>query len=333
MKKLLLILLVVTLASFILVGCLPGTTPAEGEGEGEGEGEVEVTMTIEDEYTNAGGVAFVGCAKDVTVTFPTPVAIDYIVYIARKIVDGDGTVTYKFVSEPEPVAATPNADRTVWTVEEYEFLYGYPCENFKVEQPNGFVCECEPICLVALVKHPCCPGEEVVLRVVTVDCDPPEFDLFVKFTDCEDVCVEPDPCNPPVPGMYMEWTSRNSDACETLDCCEDDCSGVNGWSLVIEPDECAGPCDTASGEGCPVEGVIECGCLAYAPDTSENVCYEIDFIFEDNVGNAVEDTWVVCLDTDEVVSFGFKGGGSFSVDLDGWYTVYDMMDCPELLLD
>jgi predicted small secreted protein len=41
MKKLLLVLLVVTLASFLLVGCT-GTTPAEGEGEGEGEAEAVI---------------------------------------------------------------------------------------------------------------------------------------------------------------------------------------------------------------------------------------------------------------------------------------------------
>jgi len=41
MKKLLLVLLVVSLAVFIFVGCTPTTTPIEGEDEGEGEGEGE----------------------------------------------------------------------------------------------------------------------------------------------------------------------------------------------------------------------------------------------------------------------------------------------------
>jgi len=313
MKKLLLVLVVVAMASFLLVGCLPGgTTPAEGEGEGEGE--VEVTMTIEDEYTNAGGVTFAACNKDVIVTLPTPVAADYLVYLAVKWWDPpeeEGDFEYDYDCWESGV---PNADRTIWTFEGYTSL----CD----------IGECEAICLVAIVQHPCCPGEEVALRVVTMDCKPPDLDLFVKFTDCEDECVEPDPCNPPVPGVFMEWTSRTSDACETIDCCEDTCSLVNGWSLVIDPDECEGPCDTESGQGCPVEGAIECGCLAYAPDTSENACYEIDFSIEDNVGNARSSTWVVCLDTDEVVSFGFKGSSPLTPDLEGWYQVYDMMDCP-----
>ena len=330
MKKLLLVLLVVTLASFLLVGCLPGTTPAEGEGEGEGE--VEVTMTIDKEYTNASGVTFVACAKDVTVTFPTPVAVDYVVYIARKIVEGDGTVTYKQMPEPEPVAAKPNADRTVWTVEEYEFLYGYPCDGFKVVNGNGFLCECEPICLVALVKHPCCPGEEVALRVVTVDCYPPKLDLFVKFTDCYDPCAEDDPCVEEFEGASMEWTSRTTDeyGCETTDCCEDDCSGEGAWSLVIDPDPCEAPCDTIPGTGCPVEGVLECACFAYA-DTGEE-CYYVDFYFEDNVGNARESTWKLCFDTDSLVSFEVDDnpGEVFSVDrtlsaYEGRYAVYN--DC------
>jgi len=145
MKKLLLVLVVVAMASFLLVGCLPGgTTPAEGEGEGEGE--VEVSMTIEDEYAGTGGVTFVACGKDVVVTLPTPVAADYLVYVAVKWWN-EGAQEYEYGCDE---AGVPNADRTVWTIANYTG----DCAD-----------ECEAICLVALVKHPCCPGEEVALRV------------------------------------------------------------------------------------------------------------------------------------------------------------------------
>jgi len=334
MKKLLLVLLTVTLASFLLVGCLPGVVD-DSDGDGDGDGAVEVTIAVENEYTNTGGVTYVPGVDKVTITFPEPVDQDYVVYIARKILEGDGTVTYKIADEPEPVAATPNADRTIWTVEEYVFLYGYPCEGFRATQPNGFVvCECEPICLVALVKHPCCPGEEAALRVVTVDYRPPQLDLFVKFTDCAPECPPtPGDCDPkPFAGVSMEWTSRASDACETVDCCEDTCSGANAWSLVVEPDPCAGECDSESGTGCPVEGVFECECFAYA-DSGETACYEIDFSIEDNVGNTVKSTWKLCLDTDELVSFekGWRDvdgnyvspGSGLTPDTDGWYQIYD----------
>ena len=309
MKKLLLVLLVLAIASFLFVGCLP-VTPSEGEGEGEGEGEVPVAIAFSPEYTNTGGVTYISCDSTITVTFPSPVAVDYVVDVHVKIYDEeDGEAKYVHSR-----SAVPNPDRTVWTIDDYGWLES----------------ECEPVCIVAVVKHPCCPGEEVALRIVTVDCTAPTLDLFVKFTDCDDPCDDPDPCVPEFEGVSMEWTSRTTDICETEDCCNDTCSGVNGWSLVIDPDPCEGPCDTVTGVGCPVEGVLGCECLAYAPDTSELACYYVDFYFDDNVGNAVESTWKICLDTDEVVSLDidydpdgpFSSDNSANPDPDGWYHLY-----------
>lgn len=310
MKKLLLVLLVATLASFLLVGCIPGGTTPDPDPDPDPDPVVPAAMTFDKEYTNTGGVTFVPCGDTITVTFPTAVEVDYVVYIAeRTAVDTYGTM----------YPAIPNAGRTIWTLATYPFAED----------------QCEPICLVALVKHPCCPAVEEILRVVTVDCTAPTLDLFVKFTDCTDACVEDDPCAEEFTGVSMEWTSRTSDACETTDCCEDTCSGVNGWSLVIDPDPCLGPCDTVTGTGCPVEGVLECECFAYA-DSGETVCYYVDFSFEDNVGNAVESTWKICLDTDEVIEFE-KGSrtaagvyviGSDLTAVDDWYTVYS--ECVEI---
>ena len=316
MKKLLLVLMVVAMASFLFVGCLPGVVVDDGDDDGT---VVPVTMTIEDEYKSTAGVTYVGCAKDVTVTFPTPVAIDYVVYIARKLVEGDGTVTYKLMPEPEPVAATPNADRTIWTVEDYEFLYGYPCEErdgFKAPQANGFLCECEPICLVALVKHPCCPGEEVALRVVTIDCVAPYADLAVTFKDCFDPCADTDECNPFVGGAYFEFSSREVGACATTDCCGDDCSGFASWTLVVDPDPCAPACDTVTGSACPVEGIVDCGCLLYAAGGDEpNLTYDVTYTLLDNVGNKFEDTWTITVDTDSVtnISVPLGTGGAVTI--------------------
>ena len=326
MKKLLLVLLVFTIASFLFVGCLP-VTPSEGEGEGEGEGEVEVAITFDKEYTNASGVTYIRCGSPVTVTFPTPVEIDYMVYIGVKNDLGG----YQFTQVMEP-----NVDRTIWT---FEGGGDGPlgCEPMAKAEINnselpieGLFCieECEPICIVALVKHPCCPGEEVALRVVSLDCTPPALDLFVKFTDCDDPCDDPDPCAEEFAGVSMEWTSRTTDICETEDCCNDTCSGVNGWSLVIDPDPCEGPCDTVTGVGCPVEGVLGCECLAFA-DTGE-VCYYVEFYMDDNVGNALESRWKVCLDTDEVVFIDVDAdynGESFNPDYPGlfdgeWWQIF-----------
>jgi len=70
MKKLLLVLLVVTLASFLLIGCTP-TTPTEGEGEGEGETEF-LTIAV-DGAVLIDGIKYVsGGTHDITVTFSSP---------------------------------------------------------------------------------------------------------------------------------------------------------------------------------------------------------------------------------------------------------------------
>jgi len=328
MKKLLLVLMVVAMASFLFAGCLPGVVD-DGDGDGDGDGTVvPVTMTIEDEYKSTAGVTYVGCAKDVTVTFPTPVAVDYVVYIARKLVEEDGTVTYKLMPDPEPVAATPNADRTIWTVEDYEFLYGYPCDGLRYQIENGFLCECEPICLVALLKHPCCPGEEVALRVVTVDCEEPYADLAVTFKDCFDPCAETDECNPFVGGAYFEFSSREVGLCATTDCCGDDCSGLASWTLVVDPDPCAAACDTVTGSACPVEGVVECGCLLYATgvavgeDLNLTETYKVTYTLLDNVGNKFEDTWTITVDTDSVVSIIVPEGSGGPVTMDEPIYIY-----------
>ena len=317
MKKLLFVILMIIIVSFLFVGCLP-VTPSEGDGEGESEGEAEVIIEIEKEYKSPAGVTYVPCKAKVTVTFPTPVDTDYVVYIARKIVDGDGNVEYRPI-EPEPIPATPNADRTVWIIEEYAFLYGYPCSDLDKDVQVQY-CSCEPICLIALVKHPCCPGEEVALRVVTVDCQSPILDLFVKFNDCIDSCEEPNPCNPSTPGVYMEWTSNNIGSCESTSCCDDDCSGVASWSIEINPDSCGGPCTLVTGEGCPVEGAVDCGCLTYA-DAGTTVVHTIIFTIVDNVGNKDTSTWELTFTSDKLSTFEFVNYGVIP-EIEGNYQVY-----------
>jgi predicted small secreted protein len=69
MKKLFLLFLVVVLAAFFLVGCIP-VTP----GEGEVESETEVTVVIEDAVFIDGKTYVSDGVHDITVTFPAPVA-------------------------------------------------------------------------------------------------------------------------------------------------------------------------------------------------------------------------------------------------------------------
>jgi len=71
MKKLLLVLLVVALASFLFVGCLP-TTPAEGEGEGEGEVAICPTVAVTSQVEVGGKTYIKAGSQTITVTFAVP---------------------------------------------------------------------------------------------------------------------------------------------------------------------------------------------------------------------------------------------------------------------
>ena len=71
MKKLLLVLMVVAIAAFLLVGCIP-VTPGEGEGEGEGEVEICPTLTVSGEVPIAGVKYLKKGSQTITVTFAVP---------------------------------------------------------------------------------------------------------------------------------------------------------------------------------------------------------------------------------------------------------------------
>jgi len=146
MKKLLLVLLVITIASFLFVGCIP-TTPAEGEGEGEGEGECETTVVI-DGAVVVDGKTYVSCGDhDITVTFCAPVVGSVGVYITDCNGDysknGDGSVVM-----------FPDATKTVWTGSGY-FGEGGPCCASYVQVESG---EClADVCIEFPVIVDCCP--------------------------------------------------------------------------------------------------------------------------------------------------------------------------------
>src|SRR5665648_457952 len=109
MKKLLLVLLVVVLASFLLVGCNP-TVPAEGEGEGEGEVEVAgVTVAIADSV-KVGDYNYVSAGShDITVTFPAPVAGT----VKANITGCTGD--YSKAVLDSAVVLFPDATKKIWT--------------------------------------------------------------------------------------------------------------------------------------------------------------------------------------------------------------------------
>ena len=229
MKKLLLVLAVVAMASFLLVGCLPGTTPAEGEGEGEGE--VAVTVDIADSVVVDGKTYVSGGAHTITVTFPAPVVGG----VAANITGCTGD--YR---SSGAVVLFPNADRTIWTGSG-DFGYGTGCCASYVEVTSG---ECEAdVC--------------IWFPVIVDSCDP-FAEIEITVDDC--VCAG---CE-----ITFESTTSSAACADDTVCCDDECSGLAGWSIVLydgdpfdvccDPDICEEPIGSCSGTECPILCVTDC---------------------------------------------------------------------------
>jgi len=105
MKKLLLVLLVVALAAFLFVGCLP-TTPTEGEGEGEGEVEICPTVAVTSQVVVGTKTYIKAGLQTITVTFAVPTEpVSVYVATALKLVP----------TAAEEVVMYANAAKTVYT--------------------------------------------------------------------------------------------------------------------------------------------------------------------------------------------------------------------------
>ncbi|MCJ7657282.1 MAG: hypothetical protein MUO55_05855 [Candidatus Atribacteria bacterium] len=232
MKKLLFVLLIVALASYLFVGCLP-VTPSEGEGEGEGEGESEVVVAIEGAVVIDGKTYVSGEDHMVTVTFPAPVA---------GWVEGFVEMCYgDYSTKDSGFILFPDADRKVWTGSA-EFYYGGQddCCATYISIDAG---ECED---VVCIYFP-----------VIVDSCPPYAEISVVADDCE--------CE----GCSVTFSSTEIDPlCEEAElCCGDDCSGLASWAINLydsypfntccDPSVCEEPIATDSGL-CPIDFTTAC---------------------------------------------------------------------------
>jgi len=275
MKKLLLVLLVVTLASFLLVGCLGTGTVADDDDIIIPPPPQAVTITVAGEYYDAAkGITYVqaGVEKLVTVIFAEPVPEEYVV-----------TMT-----EPADVIldVTAGSDRKIWT-KKVTFL----------DEPL-----CTEQCITILVGHPCCPDDaDTYWKMVVPDGAKPCASFVVTFKDCG-TCLD-------VPGASMSWTTLCGEVCDVpKDCCGDACSGVGVSTFTADYDIC-GSCDVETDSGCDITGAFECGCLSYADakaDPALTGIHEVLVSIKDNVGNEFTDTWTITFDTDNVTTLTFN---------------------------
>ncbi len=250
MKKLFLVLLVVTLASFLFVGCLP-TTPTEGEGEGEGEGECEVTVEIDGAVVVDGKTYVSGGTHDITVTFCAPVVGGVSAYFTECWGDysKDGIDKGKENGYGGVVLFT-NADRTVWSGSGF-----FGCTNDF--EKNGIKC---PPCCASYVEVYAgeCEDEACIWFPVIVDSCPPYVEIEITADDCE--C---EGCEIDFATIVDEFLCEGDE-----ECCGDDCSGIASWSVVLydeypfdeccDPSICEEPIGSCSGTACPIECTTEC---------------------------------------------------------------------------
>jgi hypothetical protein len=242
MKKLLLVLLVVTLASFLFVGCIP-STPAEGEGEGEGE--TEVVVTIGDAVV-LDGKTYVSCGThSITVTFPAPVVGYADVWISNCAGDysPDGVYSKDMYDDGTTVVLFPDATKTVWT-------------------GSGYFGECNGGCTPCCASYVSiwageCEDEACIWFPVIVDSLPPYATI--------EICI--DSCTCEGCALTLSSTSSSLPCEEDTANCGDDCSGLASWSISIFDkypfDNCCEiPCEESifncSGTSCPIECTTDC---------------------------------------------------------------------------
>ena len=163
------------------------------------------------------------------------------------------------------------------------------------------ITECVPICIEVKIGTICC-DPIIYSEMITVDTIAPCASFTVTFEDCG-VCYVP-------PGASMSWTTTCLDICDLpKDCCDDNCSGVGDWSFILDETLCDPACDEVYGNGCPITGAFECGCLTYLytdvtvfPPVEYTGIHEVEVSIKDNVGNEFTDTWTITFDTDNVIS-------------------------------
>ena len=254
MKKLLLVLLVVTLASFLFVGCIPVTPPAAGEGEGEGEAEICPTVAVTSQVAVAGKNYIKGGIQTVTVTFAVPTE-PVSVFVGGLL---------KIDLTPVEIVVYANAAKTVYTG-----TYDFGSVNLQE-------------CGEAYIYVETCDTCDYCKYPYTVDTVGPASEIKISKAAC--VCE----------GCTIEFDSTADavDCAVTDTCCGDDCSGFGSYAIDLYTtmpfDECCDiPCATPAyscpgGVTCPIDCTLSC-ITGTTTDTDKK--YYVVATLLDNVGN------------------------------------------------
>jgi len=269
MKKLLLVLMVVALAAFLLVGCIP-VTPPNGE---EGEDEVEICPTVNvTSQVAVGGKTYIkgGEKQTITVTFTVPTA-PVSVYVGEDLRANPVGVP----DDAAEVVMYANADKTVYTGEfEFADVWYYYYDGDTPELVT-WQQECGEDYIYVVTCDTCAPCKSAY----TVDTVHPYAKIEVTADECS--------CE----GIALTFANITLPACEACVCCDDECSGLASWAIDIYDKypfdkccdtPCAAPVHSCSGV-CPVACTTTCLTGYSAED--KNVTYYVLTTLLDGVGN------------------------------------------------
>lgn len=254
MKKLLLVLAVIAMASFLFVGCIPGTTTPDTDTD-----------------TDTDGVAI--CP---TVAVTSQVAVGGKNYIKA----GSQTITVTFAVPTEPVSVFVGAGlKNDLPVE----VVMYTTDKLVYTGTYTFGADAANTCGEAYIYVETCETCDYCKYPYTVDAVAPTAKIEICVDECD--C---DGCE-----LSFSSTSATVCDVTTDDCGDGDCSGLASWSIDIYADYpfddcCLVPCVTpiASDSGvCPISFTTDC--LTTVIDGRTDSVFAVVTLV-DNVGNKVK---------------------------------------------
>jgi len=253
MKKLLLVLMVVAVAAFLLVGCLPTTpvTPVTPVTPGV---EICPTVAVTTQVAVGGKNYIKAGAQTVTVTFAVPTE-PVSVYVGALLKDNPVGVP----SSATEVVLYPNADKTVYT------------------GTVTFAGDCDVDYIYVLTCDTCAPCK----YPYTVDGVGPASQIKIGKGAC--ACV----------GCTITFNSTaDPTVCTTDLCCGDACSGIGSYAIdlyTVKPFTacCLVPCATPAyscpgGVACPIDCTLSC--ITTTTTDTKKVYYAVATLL-DKVGN------------------------------------------------
>jgi predicted small secreted protein len=320
MKKLLLVLMVVALASFLFVGCVP-TTVDDGDDVVDGDVVAEIcpAITVTDSYTDPiSGKTYVKLDEDledlmeVVVTYAQPTEGVGIYLVGGMVPFGlEVELAEKAGIWDLELSYTVSADGLTYTAE----------VPFWMSPMWG---PCQPI----MIKVVGCEGLCECVESFILDWDSP----YVKLEATVNGGLEDCPCG----GCSLTVSSVTEESVCDPDvvCCGDDCSGLASWSFLLFDDYpwnvccdtgCEDPVFEDSGTTCPITFTTSC----LEPDV-----YYAVLSLVDNVGN---ETNVAAkfevLDTDDCVMVWDDPEVPDGCDYDDFCIEWDDEDNPTFFID